>query len=120
MIIAAINPTIPAKPSYERTTRQTLPAPVVPSLRGTGSKKIVGYTIGNLTEYRNVAMDLVPGRTEMAREISAPQDWYRTYVEGGALTSTLQAAVSTAAQNPSVRGFKRSNTFGPYAVLVNQ
>jgi hypothetical protein len=115
-----INPTVPAKPSYERTSRQVLPAPVVPSLRGTGSKKNVGYTIGNLTEYRNVAMDLVPGRTEQAREISAPQDWYRTYIEGGALTDALQAAVSTAAQNPRIKGFKRSNTFGPFPLPINQ
>ena len=111
--------TVPAKPSYERTSRQSLPAPVVPSLRGTGSKKNVGYTIGNLTEYRNVAMDLVPGRVEEARQLSAPKDWYRTYVEGGSLTSALQAAVSTAAQNPRVKGFKRSNTFGPVGLVFN-
>ena len=114
-----IVPTVSAKPSYQRTDRQALPAPVVPSLRGTGSKKNVGYTIGNLTEYRNVAMDLVPGRVEEARQLSAPRDWYRTYIEGGSLTSALQAAVSTAAQNPRIRGFKRSNTFGPVGRVIN-
>ena len=105
---------------FTRTPRQALPAPVVPSLRGTGKKKNVGYTIGNRTVYRNIALDLVPGRTEKAREISAPQDWYRTYIEGGSLRDTLQAAVGAAAQNPRVKGFKSSKTFGPFGRLVNQ
>ena len=105
---------------FTRTPRQSLPSPVVPSLRGTGKKKNVGYTIGNRTVYRNIALDLVPGRTEKAREISAPQDWYRTYIEGGSLRDTLQAAVGAAAQNPRVKGFKSSKTFGPFGRLVNQ
>lgn len=118
-----INPTVKEKATYERTPRQILPAPVVPSLRGTGSKKDVGYTIGNLTEYRNVAMDLVPGRVVSAREISAPQDWYRTYIEGGQLRATLGEAVAAASQNPKIRGFKSfkatQNFIGPLR-LVNQ
>ena len=112
--------TVPAPDVFVRTPRETIPPPVVPSLRGTGKKKNVGYTIGNRTMYRNVALDLVPGRTEKAREISAPQDWYRTYIEGGALRDTLQAAVSAAAQNPRVKGFKSSKTYGPFGRLVNQ
>jgi hypothetical protein len=118
-----IKPTVDEKPSYERTPRQTLPAPVVPSLRGTGSKKNVGYTIGNLTKYRNVALDLVPGRTEQAREISAPQDWYRTYVEGGTMQKRLGVAVAKASQNPRIKGFKsfsaKQSFIGPLR-LVNQ
>jgi hypothetical protein len=112
--------TVPAPDVFVRTPRETIPPPVVPSLRGTGKKKNVGYTIGNRTIYRNVALDLVPGRTEKAREISAPQDWYRTYIEGGSLRDTLQAAVSAAAQNPRVKGFKSSKTYGPFGRLVNQ
>jgi hypothetical protein len=112
--------TVPAPDVFVRTPREVVPAPVVPSLRGTGKKKNVGYTIGNRTMYRNVALDLVPGRTEKAREISAPQDWYRTYIEGGSLRDTLQAAVSAAAQNPRVKGFKSSKTYGPFGRLVNQ
>ena len=112
--------TVPAPDVFVRTPRETIPPPVVPSLRGTGKKKNVGYTIGNRTIYRNVALDLVPGRTEKAREISAPQDWYRTYIEGGALRDTLQAAVSAAAQNPRIKGFKSAKTYGPFGRLVNQ
>ncbi len=114
-------PTTVAVPDvFVRTPRRALPAPVVPSLRGTGKKKNVGYTIGNRTVYRNIALDLVPGRTEKAREISAPQDWYRTYIEGGSLRDTLAAAVGAAAQNPRIKGFKSSKTFGPVGRLVNQ
>jgi hypothetical protein len=112
--------TVPEPDIFVRTPRRALPAPVIPSLRGTGSKKNVGYTIGNKTVYRNVAMDLVPGRTENARQISAPQDWYRTYIEAGSLRDTLAAAVGAAAQNPRIKGFKSSKTFGPFGRLVNQ
>ena len=112
--------TVPEPNIFVRTPRRVLPAPVIPSLLGTGSKKNVGYTIGNRTVYRNVAMDLVPGRTENAREISAPQDWYRTYIEGGSLRDTLAAATGTAAQSPRIKGFKAYKTYGPFGRLVNQ
>ena len=83
----------------------------------------MGYTIGNLTKYRNVALDLVPGRTEQAREISAPQDWYRTYVEGGTMQKRLGVAVAKASQNPRIKGFKgfsaKQSFTGPLR-LVNQ
>ena len=111
--------TVPASDAMTRTPRRAVPAPVVPSLRGTGKKKNVGYTIGNRTVYRNTALDLVPGRVEGAREISAPADWYRTYIEGGSLQSTLQAAVASASQNPKVKGFSRYRASST-ARLVNQ
>ena len=111
--------TVPVPGALERTPRRVVPAPVIPSLRGTGKKKNVGYTIGNRTIYRNTALDLVPGRVEGAREISAPADWYRTYIEGGSLQSTLQAAVASAAQNPKVKGFSRYRASST-ARLVNQ
>lgn len=103
-----------------RTDRQLIEPPVVPSLRGTGSKKNVGYTIGNRATYRNIAMDLEPGRTENARFISAPQDWYRTYAQGTALRDRLGKSVANAAQNPRVRGFKSRSFIGPIGSLVNQ
>ena len=112
--------TVPVPDVFVRTPRQVLPAPVIPSLRGTGSNKNVGYTISNRTVYRNIALDLVPGRTEKAREISAPQDWYRRYIEGGSLRNTLAAAVGAAAQNPRIKGFKASKTYSPFGRLVNQ
>ena len=106
-----------------RSARQIIDPPVVPSLRGTGSKKNVGYTIGNRATYRNIAMDLEPGRVENALEISAPQDWYRSYAQGTALRDRLGKSVANAAQNPRIKGFKAFNTkqriIGPLR-LVNQ
>jgi len=113
--------TVQQEPGLSRTPRQVVPAPVVPSLKGTGRKRAVGYTIGNRTVYRNIALDLVPGRVEGAREISAPVDWYRTYIEAGSLKDTLRAAVAGAAQNPKIKGFGSYRSSNPQgARLVNQ
>ena len=99
------------------TDRKAVKLPTIPSLRGTGKNKNVGYTIDNRTTYRRIAMDLVPGRTEGARIISAPRDWYRDYIEGGPLKGALAEAVAAASKNPKVRGFKggrvRDNFIGP-------
>ena len=101
-----------------RTTRSSVPIPLVPSLRGTGKKKTLGYTIGNRTTYRNIAMDLVPGRVTNARVISAPQDWYRNYVEGGPLRDVLIAAIGKIGADPKVRGYKKTVFIGPTGRLV--
>lgn len=99
-------PAVVKQGERRRTPRVEIPIPVVPSLRGTG-KRNVGYTIGNRTEYRNVAMDLVPGRSVSKIDpTSPPKDWYRTYIEGGNLALTLRQATGVAAKNPKVRGFK--------------
>ena len=106
----------------QRTNRRQINTPTVPSLRGTGSKKVVGYTIGNRSTYRNIAMDLVPGRVQNAREISAPQDWYVQYVQG-ALRNRLGKSVANASKDPRVKGFKSftptQRIIGPLS-LVNQ
>ena len=96
-----------------RTARQLVDLPPVPSLRGTGKKKTVGYTIGNRVTYRNIALDLVPGRVENAREISAPRDWYRDFIEAGGLRDVLASSVGTAAANPKIKGFKGDRFIGP-------
>ena len=98
----------------ERTSRGNVKAPTIPSLRGTGKNKNVGYTIDNRTTYRRIAMDLVPGRTEGAKEISAERDWYRKYVEAGPLKGALAEAVAAASKNPKVRGFKGSSVRGNF------
>jgi len=120
--IPADSPPLPYLQRQTRTTRQQPTIPTVPSLRGTGSKKVVGYTIGNRATYRNIAMDLVPGRTQNAREISAPQDWYVKYVQTELLTR-LGKSVANASRNPRIKGFKSytrtQNLYGPLR-LVNQ
>lgn len=69
-------------------------------------RKSVFFTIGNTAEYRNVALDLVPGRVKGGGNETAPQDWFRTYVEGGNLRLTLQQVTGRVAQDPKIRGFK--------------
>ena len=94
------------QPSGERplTPRGRQVTPVsVPPARG---RKNVEYTIGNEIKYRNVAMDLEPGRIKGGGNETAEQDWYRTYVEGGNLRLTLQQATERAAKDPKIRGFK--------------
>ena len=89
-----------------KTPRTEIPIPIVPTLRGTGRKKI-GYTIANRVRYRDVALDLVPGRTKDQSPGSAfTYDWYRQYAEGGNLRLTLEKATGIAAANPKVKGFK--------------
>jgi len=120
--IPADRPAPPYTQRMQRTTRRQIGLPTVPSLRGTGSKKVVGYTIGNRTTYRNIAMDLVPGRTQNAREISAPQDWYVTYVQSS-MRIRLGKSVVNASRDPRVKGFKSftptQKIIGPLR-LVNQ
>ena len=53
--IPADKPPPPKEQRLQRTSRQQPTIPVVPSLRGTGPKKVVGYTIGNRATYRNIA-----------------------------------------------------------------
>ena len=90
-----------------------IPLPPIPSLRGTGKKKVVGYSIDNRTTYRRIAMDLVPGRVERASVLSAPQDGYRDFTEGGSLADVLKVATGKAATNPRIKGFKSSRFIGP-------
>lgn len=98
---------IPATtPSEERTPypRSRVITPVnVPKPSG---RKSVFFTIGNTAEYRNVALDLLPGRIKNGSSATAPQDWFRSYVEGGNLRLTLQQVTGRVAQDPKIRGFK--------------
>ena len=103
-----------------RTPRQAIAPPTVPSLRGTGKKKVVGYTIDNRTTYRRVAMDLVPGRVANATEISAERDWYVNFIQDGGLRDILASSVAAAAADPKVKGFKGGRFIGPAGRLVNQ
>ena len=68
--------------------------------------------------YRNIALDLIPGRVENASVISAPQDWYRTYVQAGGLKSALRKGYDESAVDPRVKGFKSKRVIGPIARVV--
>lgn len=66
------------------------------------------YTIGNRASYRNIAMDLEPGRYDDSRQNTAPQDWYVTYIQAGGLKKALGQGAKDAANDPRVKGFKRT------------
>ena len=63
------------------------------------------YSIGNRMAYRDVAMDLKPGRFEPGKNNTAPQDWYVSYAQGGGLQNALKAATGKAAKDPKIKGF---------------
>lgn len=96
-------------PSPARTPdplpRQTTPTEVPPLRSGLfGRFRATNYTIGNTTQYREIAMDLAPGRDKGGR-LTAESDWYRKYVEGGNLRLTLEQATQRASFDPRVKGY---------------
>ncbi len=76
VVIPANTPRSEPRPS-ERLASLTIDPPDVPTLNKTGERQ---YSIGNTMVYRDIAMDLKPGRVENAKTISAPQDWYIGYL----------------------------------------
>ena len=64
------------------------------------------YTIANRAKYRDVAMDLAPGRFSPGKNNSAPQDWYVKYAQGGGMAKALERATGIASKSPKVKGFK--------------
>ena len=64
------------------------------------------YTIGNQMEYRNIALDLVPGRFEAGRNNTAPRNWYALYVMGAGLQEALRRATGKASADPRIKGLR--------------
>ena len=88
------------------TTQAQMPGPLggVPRARG---RKSINYTIGNRMEYRNIALDLVPGRYEDGKRNTAIQDWYVLYVEGvsgASLRRRLEVSTNRVANLPKIKG----------------
>jgi len=44
-------------------------------------------------EYRNLALDLEPGRIKAGGNETAPQDWYVTYYAGGEMDAAVKRAI---------------------------
>ena len=63
------------------------------------------YTIGNVMEYHNIALELVPGRTPKAGN-TADQDWFLNYVQGAVMVKALERATGIASRSPKVLGCK--------------
>ena len=75
-----------------------------------GRKGNLQYTIDNRMEYRDIAKDLVPDSTGSLRGEkpgrTAPLNWYRTYLEGGGLQTTLALATNRVAKKPEIKNFR--------------
>ena len=75
-----------------------------------GRKGNLQYTIDNRMEYRDVAKDLIPDSTGSLRGEkpgrTAPLNWYRTYLEGGGLQTTLALATNRVAKKPEIKNFR--------------
>jgi hypothetical protein len=65
----------------------------IPDLRLTYKSKVPTLTIGNLMKYRDIALDLVPGRLKDEEGGTAPQDWYLTYYGGGGFDNAVRGAI---------------------------
>lgn len=91
-------PTRPKFPYQRQITDVTIP-------KATGRKSI-SYTIGNTMVYRNIALDLEPGRIKDGGNETAEQDWYAQYIEGGNLRLTLEQTTARVAADPRIRGFR--------------
>ena len=93
-----------ADEKWEGWASKTLPLPrrVTPVPIPTGFHQ---FTIGNKASYRNIALDLVPGRFEPGRANTAPQDWYQACIQGGGMAAALERGTNTASRNPKIRGF---------------
>ena len=98
-----------AIPNSKPGGRDAMPGPAggVPRPKG---RKSIFYTIGNRMEYRNIALDLVPGRFDKNKRNTAPQDWYVLYTEGGLLRRRLEQSTQRVANLPKISGFKGTGT----------
>jgi hypothetical protein len=94
---ATIPATVPGKdPPSKVNQPRGLTAPVVPRI---AAQNLKGFTIGNRTEYREIAMDLVPGRLKGDNTDyggTAPQDWFENYLQGGQADITIRQATDRA------------------------
>ena len=82
---------------YREPGDRTISEPFVPEPDG-----LKGYTIGNLMEYREKAMDLDPSRSgprydkdgDLSTEATAREDWFVSYVKGGPMQADMANAVN--------------------------
>jgi len=76
-----------------------------------GKPRRINYAIGNHMEYELIAKDLIPDpvdgkyRKDRAGR-TVVQDWYRRYLEGGGLATTLELATQKASRDPKIRNFR--------------
>lgn len=95
------NVSIPADSEHPQTARQRWQAHddgINPQPRRTTPVQIPQnasqLTIGNRAAYRDIAMDLLPGRVEPGKNNTADQDWFTRYVQGGGINQALRRATN--------------------------
>ena len=62
-------------------------------------------------EYELIAKDLIPDPVDKQfrkdrKGRTAKKDWYRLYIEGGGLATTLELATQKASRDPKIRNFR--------------
>lgn len=89
-------------PGQQRPTPQPVARQKVPPV-GLGrrfsavfTKNKTLYTIGNASEHRLIAMDLVPGRRLPSTPPRKPRNWFETYVKAGGLERSINVELSRA------------------------
>jgi len=63
-------------------------------------RSVPSLTIGNRMEYRDVALDLVPGRIKAEGGGTAEQDWYIRYYAGGEMDRAVGRAIKDTINVP--------------------
>lgn len=63
-------------------------------------RSVPHLTIGNRMEYRDIALDLKPGRIKSGGNETAPQDWYVTYYAGGEMDKAVGRAIKDTINLP--------------------
>lgn len=63
-------------------------------------RSVPQLTIGNRMVYRDIALDLVPGRIKQEGGGTAPQDWYLTYYAGGEMDRAVGRAIKDTLNVP--------------------
>ena len=89
----------------ERKPR-TITDVTIPPASGRGS---ITYSIANQMEYRDIALDLKPGRLNQSGQLSysdqPAQDWYVKYVQTQ-LRTRLEKTTGKVARLPKIRNFR--------------
>ena len=75
------------------------------------TKNRITYAIGNNMEYELIAKDLIPDPEDKQfrkdrKGRTAKKDWYRLYIEGGGLATTLELATQKTSRDPKIRNFR--------------
>jgi hypothetical protein len=63
-------------------------------------RRVPSLTIGNRMVYRDIALDLEPGRIKGEGGGTAPQDWYLTYYGGGEMDRSIGRAIKDTLSLP--------------------